>query len=158
MPEQPAQTLPEGFNGTFYFTNYTDSDFVDKWDSIEYTFPARKTVPLIIPSETPLGVQEIRKKFARNLAIKVFYESDKYKVRESEAPAGSGKIPAIFTEADLAPYIQKCLEPLPLDMAKAEVKEKESTERNLRTDERGRRRTKVIVDGEDLLQGAQVIA
>ena len=60
--ETPAQTLPVDFNGVFYFTNPTDTEFEAYWNSVKYTFPAGKTVPLIIPAESPLGVQEIRKK------------------------------------------------------------------------------------------------
>lgn len=156
--ETPAQTLPEGFTGMFYFTNPTDTEFVSFWNSMQYTFPAHKTVPLIIPSETPLGVQEIRKKFARELATLMFYNTDKYKVRDAEAPAGSGKVPAIFTDADLKPYVQMCIEPLPLAQATIEVKELDQTEKKLHRDEDGKRRTKILKGSENLIpEGAEVI-
>ena len=158
MPPAAAQKLPEDFNGIFYFTNYTDTDFVDKWDSVEYTFPAGKTVPLIIPNETPLGIQDIRKKFAKNLAIKVFYDTEKYKIRESDSPVGSGKVPAIFTDSDIAPYIQRCLEPLPLDRAKAILTEADNTEKKLRTDENGRRRTRALKGDENLVPEGTLVA
>lgn len=154
MPEQ-TNKLPENFDGTFPFTNYTDHDFVDYWNSVKYTFPAHSTVNLIIPDESPLGVQEIRKKFARNLAVKVFYDTDTYKIREGEAPMGSGKIPAIFTDADLAPYVQKCLEPLPKSQARLEKVEIDQTEKKMRRDSKGKRVTKVVQDGEDLMNGGQ---
>ncbi len=157
MPEQPAQTLPEGFNGVFYFTNPTDTEFVSYWDSVRYTFPASKTVPLIIPNETPLGVQEIRKKFARELATLMFYNTDKYKLREGIAPAGSGKTPAIFTDADLKPYVQMCIEPLPLSQATTEKVELDQTEKKMRVDENGKRRTRVLKEGESLTGGSETL-
>lgn len=157
MPPQPAQKLPEDFNGVFYFTNPTDTEFISYWNSVQYTFPASKTVPLIIPDETPLGVQEIRKKFARELATLMFYQSDKYKIREGSAPPASGKNPAIFTEADLAPYVQRCIEPMPLAQATSEKVEIDQTERKMRTDENGKRRTKVLKGDESLVSGAETM-
>lgn len=157
MPEQAENKLPEGFNGTFYFTNFTDTDFVAMWDSQSYTFPANSTVPLIIPSSSPLQVQEIRKKFARELATLVFYSSDKYKVREASAPAGENKTPAIFTDADMAPFIQRCLEPLPMSQAKIENVEVDNTEKKLKTDSKGKRVTKVLEGNEDLTNGGNVL-
>ena len=157
MPEQPAQTLPENFNGVFYFTNPTDTEFVSYWNSVKYTFPAGKTVPLIIPDETPLGVQEIRKKFARELATEMFYNTDKYKLREGSAPPASGKSPAIFTEADLKPYVQMCIEPLPLSQATSEKVVLDQTEKKMRVDDNGKRRTRVLKDGESLTGSADTI-
>lgn len=158
MPDLPSQTLPEGFTGVFPFTNYTDHDFEDMWNSVKYTFPANSTVPLIIPNESPLQVQEIRKKFARTLAMKVFYETEKYKVREASAPPGEGKIPALFTDSDLAPYIQRCLEPLPMAQAKMELVQTDRTEEKLKRDARGKRVTKVVEEGVDDLQPGPVLA
>lgn len=157
MPETPAQMLPEGFTGVFHFTNYTDHDFESMWNSVKYTFPANSTVPLIIPEESPLQIQEIRKKFARELATAVFYESDKYKLREATAIPGSGAIPAIFTDADLAPYVQRCLEPLPMAHHTTETVEVDRTEKKMKTDGRGKRVTRVVQEGEDLTDGGQAI-
>jgi hypothetical protein len=157
--ETPAQTLPEDFNGVFYFTNPTDTEFESYWNSVKYTFPAEKTVPLIIPAESPLGVQEIRKKFAKELATLMFYKTDKYRIREESAPAG-GMVqnPAIFTEADLAPYIQMCISPLPLAQATAKVEVLDQTEKKMHVDEEGKRRTKVVKSGDSLVGGAEAVA
>jgi hypothetical protein len=66
--------LPSDFDGIFRFTNWTDSDFTAKWDNIEYTFPAKKTTPIVIPNATPVEIQNIRKKFAKELAVACFYQ------------------------------------------------------------------------------------
>ena len=149
--------VPVEFSGTFYFTNYTDQDFSAKWNSVEYTFPAQKTVPLIIPSETLEGIQQIRKKFARELATLVFYDTPKYlkhalSVEESQA----GKTPAIHTETDIAPYVQRCLEPLPIASATTKVLEKRSV--NLSTDDKGKKVTRVVEEGESLVGEGVVMA
>lgn len=151
---ETKEALP--FDGVFRFTNFTDSEFRAKWNSVEYIFPALSTSPLIIPGETPEGVQSIRKKFARELALEVHYKTREYKDREATAPVGSGLTPAVFTENDLAPLIQKCLDPLPLAHAKAEVVEKRPVE--LKTDSKGRPVTKVVEEGDSLVGEGQVIA
>lgn len=149
-------TVPE-FDGVFRFTNWTDQDFTDKWDNVEYTFPALKTVPLLIPNHTPEQIQVIRKKFALALATKAFYESDKFKgldlsVEDSQA----GKTPALYTDKDIAPYVQRALEPLAVSQAK--VKAAPTAEIHLATDDKGKKVTKVLDDGESLVGQGQVVA
>lgn len=95
-------------NGTFYFTNFTNEDFVARWDNIEYVFPANKTTPIIIPTETPIGIQSIRRKFAEELATREFYKTEKFS-KLNNAPTAS---PATYTVNDLTTLIQKCLIPL----------------------------------------------
>lgn len=102
--------LPADFDGTFKFTNFTDEEFTTKWDNISYTFPAKSTIPLIIVNATPLEIQNIRKKFARDLATIEWYKSEKFKMMDAHVPGGT---PALYTEADLKPFVQRCLEPLP---------------------------------------------
>lgn len=150
-------TLPADFNGVFEFTNYTDRDFTTKWNSVEYTFPAQKTVPLIIPSATPEEVQNIRKKFARDLAIEVFYGSAKFKSLDlSVEDSQAGKVPALYSESDIAPFVQKCLEPLEKGTAKAKPVEK--VEAATRTDEDGKPVTTVLTGKESLVGQGQVVA
>lgn len=147
-------TLPEGFDGVFRFTNPTDEDFTGKWNNIAYTYPAQKTSPMIIPGETAEGIQAIRKKFARELAEREFYKTDKGQFMNSKA---AGARPALYTDSDLTPFIQRCLEPLPIEMAKVEVV-KEDNERVFRTDQKGKPRTKVVEPEESLVGDGNVVA
>lgn len=147
--------LPRDFDGVFRFTNFTDSDFKAKWGGLEYKFPAKKTSPMIIPGATPEEVQHIRKKFAKELAIIVFYDTPKFDSMNKHIPGG---VPALYTDADLAPFIQRCLEPLPISQVTAQVTHKDNTEDNLRKDRKGKNVTKVLDESESLLQqGSGVI-
>jgi len=96
------------FTGVFYFTNPTNEDYVHLWNNEEYTFPKMSSVPLIMPKETSEAIQEIRKRFAYDLAVREFYNSKEYK-RLSKM--GNG-IPPTFDDKILEPMIEKCLVPL----------------------------------------------
>lgn len=115
MKENVENELPKDFDGVFRFTNATTAEFVGVWNKVEYTFPPMKTTPMIIPGATPEEVQNIRKKFARDLATLQFYDSDKF---QSMNGVKSIK-PALYTDSDLEPYIQECLKPLPAGVSKA---------------------------------------
>lgn len=146
--------LPDGFDGVFRFTNWTNVDFKAKWNNVEYTFPANKTSPLVIPGETPEGVQSIRKKFARELAEQAFYATDKFHHLNDVGP---GQVPALYTDSDLVPFIQRCLEPLPIAPATTRVI-KEDVERVFSTDARGKKRTKVLEPDDSLVGDGTVVA
>lgn len=147
--------LPEDFDGVFRFTNFTDKDFKAKWASVEYTFPAMKTTPMIIPGQTPEEIQHIRKKFARELAEQEFYKTPKFVGMNSVQPGG---VPALYTDSDLTPFIQRCLEPLPIAQLKSKIVPKLVTEANLSKDAKGRNVTKVLEKDESLLaQGSAAI-
>lgn len=133
--------LPSDFDGVFRFTNFTDVDFSAKWGNVEYTFPAMKTTPMVIPNATPVEVQHIRKKFAKELAIREFYKTPKFIGMNNVTPGG---VPALYTDSDLIPFIQKCLEPLPIAQVKAKRLPKTFDESKLRTDEEGNPVTEVI--------------
>jgi hypothetical protein len=112
-------TLPENFDGTFWFTNPTDEEFVGIWGKKEYHFAPQTTSKMIMPEYTPLEVQHIRKKFAKDLAEREFYKSDKYRefLKVERNPDGTPRangiqMAATYTLGDLTPFIQKCLEPL----------------------------------------------
>jgi hypothetical protein len=111
--------LPEDFDGTFRFSNPSDEDFIGKWGGKEYVFPAKSTVALVIPEHTPLEIQNIRKKFAKDLAIREFYNSKEYKkMSDQEGEFGRKNFSSIhqaasYTDTDLIPYIQACLTDLP---------------------------------------------
>lgn len=109
------------FMGVFHFTNWTDEAFVHLWNNEEYTFPKLSSVPLIMPKEPAENIQEIRKRFAYDLAVREFYKSKEYK---RMAKMGGG-LPPTFDEKLLEPMIEKCLNPLP--MSKASVKKITST-------------------------------
>jgi hypothetical protein len=118
-PIKNDNVLPADFDGVFRFTNWTDKEFKAKWNKIEYTFPPLSMVPLIISNASPEDVQHIRKKFARELAEQEFYRSDRFKALDDQAKPGSGVVPGIYSESELAPFVQKCLEPLPESRASA---------------------------------------
>lgn len=121
-------TLPEDFDGVFRFTNWSEEDFVGVWGGKEYHFPAMSTSPMVIPEHSPLEVQNIRKKFAQDLAEREFFKTKRYeKIRQREGnrdelgmiqPRGYGMSHAgTYSLDDLAPFIQKSLEPLPVARA-----------------------------------------
>lgn len=138
----------------FPFTNYTDEEFTAKWDGQEYTFPAKSTVSMLgmIPSASPLEIQSIRKKFANDLGTEVFYGSNEYKKFDVSAQLSEeGKSGKQFSERDFAPFVQRCLEPLPVK--KAEVKTMAKKEVPLSKDEKGKPVSRVLEEGESLIQG-----
>lgn len=147
--------LPDDFDGVFRFTNYTDTDFTAKWDKVEYTFPANKTSPMVM-NFTPAEIQNIRKKFARELAEREFYKTEKFNKLNEHTPGGK---PALYTDTDLAPFIQRCLEPLPLTHAKAIVLPKDNLEEKNSKDEEGNpltvpidRKKSLIKEGSSVLK------
>ncbi len=139
--------LPQDFDGIFRFTNFTDKDFKAKWGNVEYTFPAMKTSPMIMNS-TPIEIQHIRKKFARELAIEEFYKTPKFVGMNTLTPGGT---PALYTDSDLAPFIQRCLEPLPLAQVKTKVLPKITDENSFIKDSKGKPVTKILEKDESLL-------
>lgn len=143
--------LPENFDGTFRFTNWTEEDFVAKWGNKEYIFPAQTTSPILIVNQTPLEIQQIRKKFAKNLAEREFFKSKEYEKLNSQErnTDGSPRLNSIYQAGtysieSLTLYIQKCLEPLAI--SKAEVRDvvEEPLEDKLSKNEEGELNTQVI--------------
>lgn len=118
--------LPEDFDGTFRFTNWSDEDFIGKWNSKQYIFPKGTTSPILMNDQTPLEIQYIRKKFAKDLAEREFGKSQDFAHLKKQEVNGDGtaRLNSIHQAGawsidQLAPYIQRCLEPL--ELAKAEV-------------------------------------
>lgn len=137
-------TLPEDFNGVFHFTNWTDQEFTGVWGGKKYNFPAQTTSPMIIPEHSPLEVQHIRKKFAKDLAEKAFYHSDSYGklMNQERNPDGSPRLNGLhaagtYSVDQLAPFIQRCLEPLPIAKALVTKDEKAPIENNLSRNDDG---------------------
>ncbi len=117
--------LPEDFDGVFRFTNWTDEEFVGVWGGKQYHYPANKTSPMIIPEHSPLEIQNIRKKFAKDLAEREFFKSKGYDVlRGQEGTPGNRVMNSIhqagtYSMDTLTPFIQKAL--IPLEVGKVVV-------------------------------------
>lgn len=109
------------FEGVFFFTNATDEDYSHLWNNKEYIFPKQTMCPMVIPTETLESIQEIRKRFAYDLAVREYYKTKEY-VKNSKM--GNG-LPPLFDEKVLQPWIDQCLSPLPKAMIK--VKEGKKT-------------------------------
>lgn len=155
------QVLPENFNGVFYFTNWSDEDFVGVWNSKQYSFPKKSTSPMIIPEHSPVEIQNIRKKFAKNLAEREFYKSKEYGrlMSQERNPDGSPRLNSLhqggtYSMNELAPYIQKCLEPLPMSHVVVTDVPKENVEDKLSRNEDGELNTTAIDRKTSLTQKA----
>lgn len=157
---KPATTLPVGFNGVFHFTNWSDQEFVGVWGKKEYHFPAKSTSPMLIPEHSPLEIQHIRKKFAKDLAEREFFKSQKYEsLRAVEGPIEGGTItPRLasslsantYTDTDLIALIQRALEPLPVQEAFVAPIQGVSVEDKLTRNDDGELNTAAIKSDKDL--------
>jgi len=145
--------LPEDFDGVFKFTNHTDEDFTAKWNKVEYTFPANKTSPMIM-NFTPVEIQAIRKKFARELALREFYKSPKFKAMNAHVPGGT---PSTYTDADLTEFVQKCLVPLAISTARAKVTKSKALEDVNSRDEDGELLTTPLDQKKSLIKEGSTI-
>lgn len=143
--------LPENFDGVFRFTNWSDDDFVGIWGGKEYLYPAHSTSPMLIPEHSPIEIQHIRKKFAKDLAQREFYKGGAYNkiMAQERNPDGTPRLNSIhqagtYSMNDLTPLIQRCLEPLPITNATVRAVEKEPLEDKLTRDEEGQLVTEAI--------------
>ncbi len=115
-----VEDYPEDFDGVFRFTNASDEDFTTLWNNKEYTYPAGKTVPMIIANSTQEEVQQIRKYFAKRLAEREFYKTKGFtKISNGtvNATTGGTAVPSMYNEELLQPYIDQCLKPMPVGKA-----------------------------------------
>jgi hypothetical protein len=149
-------TLPENFDGVFRFTNPTDADFTGKWGGKEYTYPAMSTSPMIIPEHSPIEIQHIRKKFAKDLAEQEFYKSQGYKILQGqEGTPGNRTMSGIhqagtYSIDQLTPFIQKCLTPLPVSQAIVKNAPKVRLEERISMNEDGEPNTSAVKSDRDL--------
>ena len=154
---QYESTLPEEFDGTFKFSNPTDADFIGIWDKKEYRFPAGKTVPMVMTEYSPLEIQHIRKKFAKDLAEQMFYKTSEYKEKKDQEGTPGNRtmsgihLAATYSLEDLTPFIQKCLEPLEAGKISSRPVEKQTVESKLHLDEDGKYVTEPV-DGKTSLR------
>lgn len=153
--EQFKNVLPENFTGVFYFTNPDDEDFEGKWGGKGYLYPSMKTTPMVIMDATPLEIQNIRKKFAKELGERMFFKSTKYETlrRTEGARNENGTITPslnsihqanVYAPTDLQQFVDKCLEPLPLAQQKVVDIPKRDVESELSRDEDGEPNTQVV--------------
>ena len=162
---QVERVLPADFDGTFRFTNWTDEDFVGVWGKKEYHFPAKTTSPMVMINETPLGIQQIRKKFAFNLAEREYFKSQDYKrlLAQERTPEGTPRINSIhqagtYSIDQLASNIQKCL--IPLEVGKvvvSEAKDKFNLEDKLTRDEEGEFNTIAVPEKGNLIESRKLL-
>jgi hypothetical protein len=118
--------LPKGADMRFPFTNRAEEVFIGRWGKREYHFQPMTTTPMLgmIDNASPLDLQSIRKKFAHDWAEWQFFQSPRAKSLQSQEknPDGTPRFNSIhmssaYNEKDLQPYIQMCLEPLPIGEA-----------------------------------------
>lgn len=143
--------LPADFDGVFRFTNWTDEDFVGIWGSKRYTYPKQSTSPMIIPEHSPLEIQNIRKKFAKDLAEREFGKSERYNAlyKQERNLDNSARLNSIhqagtYSMDDLTSFIQKCLTPLQVVRASVSQEPKIAVEDKLTRNEEGELNTEAI--------------
>ncbi len=150
MNDENSAVLPADFDGVFRFTNWTETEFVGIWGKKEYHFPALTTSPLIMPDYSPLEIQSIRKKFAKDLGEREFYKSNVYATMRSQEGTPNNRTmsgihqAATYTDKDLAPFIQKCLEPLPVARALVTDAPEAKIEEKLSRNEEGELNTEAV--------------
>ena len=149
--EPLVTTLPENFDGNFYFTNWSDEEFTGKWGGKAYTYPPNKTSKMIIMDATPLEIQSIRKKFAKEFAEREYFKSPDAKKKQTQEknPDGTPRFNSfqqagVYTLSDLTSYIQRCLDPLPLATQIVSEVTKEDIEDKLSRDEDGELNTVAV--------------
>lgn len=156
--------LPQDFTGVFNFTNWSDKEFVGVWSRKEYHYPALASSPMIIPEHSPLEIQYIRKKFAKDLAEREFFKSTQYeRIRGQEGEKLNGVvIPRLnsiqqagtYTLSDLTEGIQKCLKPLEIKKAFIENVQSVPIEDKLSKNDEGELNTMAIKGSQSLKERA----
>lgn len=154
---KPERTLPENFDGTFYFTNDSDEDFIGKWGGKEYRFAAHTSSPMLIMDASPLDIQQIRKKFAKDWASREFGKSESYQrlLNQERNPDGTPRLNSIhqagtYSDNDLIPLIQRCLKPLPVKRAEVKAIDRTPIEEKLSRDDDGELNTIAVSANADL--------
>ncbi len=127
---QFATELPKDYNGTLHFTNFSDDVFQARWANVEYTFPAKSTIPLVIPTLSPIETFNVRTRFAKELADREFKKSKRAgQLNEMNKNANGLRSAVSYTENDLDSFIKRCLEPLPIVFMKSEKVQSEGEKR-----------------------------
>ena len=142
--EVGQNVLPADFDGDFFFSNPDDEEFIGKWGGKAYHFAPQTRSKMVIFKASPEEVQQIRKKFARELGNKMFFKSEKAKQMTAIERQSNGE-PVFrsihqantYSDADIAPYTQACLDPLPIVKAPVSDIEKPDIRDVLHRDEDG---------------------
>ena len=167
--------LPENFDGIVRFTNWSDEDFVGRYNSRDYAFKANTTSPLFNVDLTgpsgetklasPLELLNIVKKFALDLAVREWgkskwYEDNLKRERNADgSPRGYGMSgAATYTIDQLAPLIQKGLYIYPESKASVTNVSRPKIEDNLRKDDEGKTVTKAVRKNASMLELEQSFA
>lgn len=153
--------LPKDFDGNFPFTNFTDTEFVAKWNNKEYIFPPNSTTKLIVLEATVIETQAIRKKFARELAERELLKSDSVKRLDAmnTQALNSFRNAVTYSPSDLDVYVQRCLEPLPIAQMIVTESPRMDQEAMMKKDEKGNTVTRIVDDKSDSLVGnGQIVA
>lgn len=156
--------LPQDFDGVFRFTNWSNEEFVGVWNRKEYHFPPESTSPMIIPEHSPLEIQHIRKKFARDLAEREYFKSQQYEgSRRQEGEKLDGVVVArlssihqagTYTLDNLKDGIQKCLKPLEMKKAFVQPVESQPLEDKLSKNDDGELNTRPVKGNQSLKERA----
>lgn len=145
--------LPENFDGLVRFTNWSDEEFVARYNSKEYALPANSTVVLspLMPDRSPVDLLNICKKFALDLAIREWGKSQWYKDNlkrernQDGSPRGYGMSgAATYSIEQLAPLIEKGLYVYPVGKAKISESLRPKLEDKLSRDTEGRLNSKAV--------------
>lgn len=140
---QFATELPKDFSGILHFTNFSEEEFKAKWNSIEYTFPPKSTIPLVISTASPIETFNIRMMFAKQLADREFKKSKRFgDLASKNSNVNSIHAMVSYTDTELDKFINRCLEPLPIAQVKAEEVPTEGKKR-------GRPKTVTIVQDQN---------
>lgn len=140
-----SSILPEDFDGDFYFSNPDTEEFIGMWGSKAYHYAPQARSKMVIRGAAPEEVQQIRKKFAKELGERMFFKSAKAKQLEGIEHMANGE-PVMrsihqantYSERELAPYIQACLDELPITRATmTEIQPDADIEEKLTKDEDG---------------------
>lgn len=143
-----ATELPKDYKGTLHFTNFSDEEYKDKWDNVEYTFAPKSTVPLQIPTASPIQTFNIRTRFAKGLADREFRKSKRAgDLNIKNTGVQSLHAAVSYTENDLDSFIARCLEPLSISEVTTEAIQTEGTKRPKA------RVAHPVEDGESLITG-----
>lgn len=154
-----VKMLPENFDGIVRFTNWTDEDFVGKWNSKEYLFKANTTSPLFIAEHSALELLNIVKKFVYDLAVREWGKSQWMKdalKRERNvdgSPRGQGMSGAATYSIDqLAPMIQKGLYIYPASKVRIQETFRPKLEDKLHKDDDGNTVTKAVKKNASMME------
>lgn len=152
-----SNILPEGFDGDFWFSNPDNEEFIGKWGGKAYHFARQTRSKMVIMGAAPEEVQQIRKKFARDLGEKMFFKSAQSKKMEAIEKNAAGepvfrsfKQANSYSENELKPFIQACLDPLPHARATITDAPKENIEEKLTKDEDGELITRAVKQRDSL--------